>query len=50
MRWSLGQWVTFFFFYTVPGLVLMTMIGVLMWMTLPIWIVLTLLILWSDRK
>lgn len=49
LREKLGRALTFWFFFTVPGLVMMTAIGIAMWLTFPIWVALTLVILLVDR-
>lgn len=47
---SVRRFLTFFFFYTVPGLIMATIIGGLMWLTLPVWVLLSAIIVWRDRR
>lgn len=49
LREKIGRALTFWFFFTVPGLVMMTAIGIAMWLTLPVWVALTAVILVVDR-
>lgn len=49
LNWTLGQRVTFFAFYTPIGWAVMAVLGLLMWATLPVWVVLTLAVLAWDR-
>jgi hypothetical protein len=49
LRERIGRTLTFWFFFTVPGMVMATIIGAAMWATLPIWVAVTIAILVVDR-
>ena len=49
LREQIGRGITFWFFFTVPGLIMATVIGAAMWVTLPLWIAVTIGVLVYDR-
>jgi hypothetical protein len=49
-EWTFGQAATFFFFYTPAGWLLMALYGILLWLTLPIWLTLLVLVLALERR